>query len=1209
MSVITKEKRATVMNQIVNLYLKIQPQHPDLAHKMLDLADKVYRNEVVIGFAGHFSAGKSSMINYLARENILPSSPIPTSANIVKLSSGAPYTTVHFHEAPPKKYIGDISLELVKDFCKDGDSIKEIEISRPVSSIPEYVKVLDTPGVDSTNDADRVVTEASLHVMDFMYYVMDYNHVQSEVNLNFLVEMQKRNIPFSIIINQVDKHQKEELTFDRFSKSVRESFSLWGITPEHIYYSSLKDTDHPYSDLKSLQTDFCERFEQKEAEEQAAAHLYGIVNECIEVYREQYADQTSRIEADLNNFQKVIEEKGFNGLETLKDRQANRVPKAKDQFDDRVKKFISNAYLMPSPVREKAASFLESEQPGFKVGMLFARKKTEEERAERKQAFCEEVDATVEKNLIWPLKDRLRELLQQVDITNEQLLKEAEMLKLTYPTEERVKTLIEAGASVTGEYVLRYTDQLSQDIQKHYRAVMQEWWLQIEKELEQQTKQESNRNYELLRAMGEKDQLEESLKAIEADISNYQQSLLEALQHPEVTEEQMAEVFQNLKAREKEIIEVDAQTIQVPNKEVKVDIDKTFTKENSNQQQPALTNNLAVKAESVRTILKGVPGFEYVRSHLKEKQQRLRDRQYTIALFGAFSAGKSSFANALLGEKILPVSPNPTTATINKIAPPNEQYDHKSVLVKVKSEKELIDDLIHSTNESLSPQSTLGGAYNMIAQWDEGTLDQLFHQKKSFLQAFLKGYGNMKDYIGVEMEISWDQLSSFVSEEETSCFIEWVEIYFDCDWTRKGVTLVDTPGADSVNARHTDVSFEYIKNADAILFVTYFNHPFSKADESFLKQLGRVKDAFSMDKMFFIINAADLASSNEEIRQVEDYVVNQLQSFEIRKPRLYSLSSLYGLKDKLEGDRGNRSGLASFEERFEKFLTHELTEVLQHSIQNDMEFAATSLKTYIDNASLNEQQKAEHLKRLKEDKHTVFSIFNDRSTNRAIDQIQQKVEKQIFYAHERMMLNFNEYFKNHINPSIVNGSNQQAKSQLEASIKPLLHEVQFEMNQELRAIAVRMESFILQLVNRYREELQTELNKIEPSLALENKEWALAGSEVMMFKEEIPVPLAAFNSSLKMFKGTKTFFEGNDKEKMKEEMISIINEPIRQSMMNNKDRFAVHFHNQFKKQLQEVNKEWEEEIKQYYDSKMFSLKEEVNSDELKERLSQIEKCI
>ena len=56
-------------------------------------------------------------------------------------------------------------------------------------------------------------------------------------------------------------------------------------------------------------------------------------------------------------------------------------------------------------------------------------------------------------------------------------------------------------------------------------------------------------------------------------------------------------------------------------------------------------------------------------SELAQKADRLENQSFTVALFGAFSAGKSSFANALIGDRLLPVSPNPTTAAINKIMP------------------------------------------------------------------------------------------------------------------------------------------------------------------------------------------------------------------------------------------------------------------------------------------------------------------------------------------------------------------------------------------------------------------------------------------------------------------------------------------------------------------------------------------------------------
>ena len=49
---------------------------------------------------------------------------------------------------------------------------------------------------------------------------------------------------------------------------------------------------------------------------------------------------------------------------------------------------------------------------------------------------------------------------------------------------------------------------------------------------------------------------------------------------------------------------------------------------------------------------------------------------------------------------------------------------------------------------------------------------------------------------------------------------------------------------------------------------------YSRADREFLIQLGRVKDTFALDKMFFLINAADLAESEEELEMVK--VISQI---------------------------------------------------------------------------------------------------------------------------------------------------------------------------------------------------------------------------------------------------------------------------------------------------------------------------------------------
>ena len=74
--------------------------------------------------------------------------------------------------------------------------------------------------------------------------------------------------------------------------------------------------------------------------------------------------------------------------------------------------------------------------------------------------------------------------------------------------------------------------------------------------------------------------------------------------------------------------------------------------------------------KKLRHLSNLLKGFHSLYKELTEKANRLEQQTFTVALFGAFSAGKSSFANALMGESVLPVSPNPTTAAINKIMSP-----------------------------------------------------------------------------------------------------------------------------------------------------------------------------------------------------------------------------------------------------------------------------------------------------------------------------------------------------------------------------------------------------------------------------------------------------------------------------------------------------------------------------------------------------------
>ena len=168
--------------------------------------------------------------------------PVPFQQVLIwlKIKSGDDYAEETFKEDRPRLYPAPYDYEKVKSFCKDGDQIESIEISYSKTLIPKDTIIMDTPGIDSTDDAHRIATESALHLADLIFYVMDYNHVQSELNFLFTKELTEAGKEVYLVINQIDKHRDEELSFVEFQESVKESFATWGVEPARIILYFIK---------------------------------------------------------------------------------------------------------------------------------------------------------------------------------------------------------------------------------------------------------------------------------------------------------------------------------------------------------------------------------------------------------------------------------------------------------------------------------------------------------------------------------------------------------------------------------------------------------------------------------------------------------------------------------------------------------------------------------------------------------------------------------------------------------------------------------------------------------------------------------------------------------------------------------------------------------------------------------------------------------
>ncbi|WP_010530746.1 dynamin family protein [Lentibacillus jeotgali] len=1126
---ITKEKQTHITQQhLAGLYEAMnENRDTKSADKLLQIYQKLNEQEFIISFAGHFSAGKSSMINHLLGQSILPKSPIPTSANVVKINSGKGSARVYTDDGTVLEYEEPYDIDLIKDYAKRKGSIKEIEISTKEAVLPDGCTIIDTPGIDAADDADRLITQSSLHLVDALFYVMDYNHVQSEVNLHFLKKVQDYGIPVYMIINQIDKHNEQELTFRNFVEKIKQTFDQWGIYPEIIYYSSLIEANAPHNQIDDIKM---ELFSMLDTQRDDLLNIERSINQVIAEHKDYlhqlYEDEMAEMET-LDGDDSAETAVRLDELHAEIDRLSSLPEKMEKDFRNELNTTLKNAYLMPAKLRDTAQLFLESQQSDFKVGLIGSKKKTEDERHKRENDFLTGLHQNIETSVQWRLRDKLLNLLHEYGIYNQKLTQQVHNISISYDAES-LKALIKSGATVNGDYVLRYTDDVSHDVKQSYKQEALKLWDSVYGEISREIAEESavyESERDDLKQIRKQQETQESLKnKLQEQIHKVDAALAE----PQPETDIWAKMESDLSATKQVSV---AQAKPFPVRET----NEPAIVETNDQpaEKPAYpVQHILPDLEKTRDTISDLPGFQSIIDDLERKHDRLNNRSYTIALFGAFSAGKSSLANALIGEHILPSAPNPTTAVINRIHPVTGQKKHGTVVVKMKDETTLVNDLTSLISQFSPKTDSLDELLNWITERNIHQSDQLHKTHQAYLTAILNGYEYSRAAIGQERTIYLEDFSAYVTDETIACFLESVDLYYDCSLTREGITLVDTPGADSINARHTNVAFDYIKYADAILYVTYYNHAFSRADKDFLMQLGRVKDAFHLDKMFFIVNASDLAQDASELQMVQQYIEEQLTALGIRFPRLFPVSSKQSLEEKRH-DKTLNDQMETFESAFDHFIHHDLATITIQSAVRDIQRANQAVRQYLDSLQMNAEEKEQARVALLEKQSSLKKLADEIDTGLYEQKIKQKQKKQLYYVLERFSIRFNDLFKETFNPATITGSGKEAKQQLKNSLWNLLDYAGYELLQELRAVSLRIESFIYNLKQEVYLDYTNKSSSIdnafllpdfeESELSTPDYEQAFANLDAQTFEKE-----------LKQFNGTKAFFARNEKESMKE---------------------------------------------------------------------------
>ena len=253
-----------------------------------------------------------------------------------------------------------------------------------------------------------------------------------------------------------------------------------------------------------------------------------------------------------------------------------------------------------------------------------------------------------------------------------------------------------------------------------------------------------------------------------------------------------------------------------------------------------------------------------IQGRAEAARDRLKRERLKILVIGEFSRGKSTFVNALIGSPVLPSKVNPTTATINILrgaAPATARIEY------LEGEAQVIDLPEQQVNRFLDSIVTVANA-------------------------------NAQSIRTVTIQVP-GRLELILAD------------------------IVDTPGVNDLDQAREEVTFSYLREADAAVMVLDASQPISESERAFLvdKVLGA-----DVNRIVFVINKADEILYDGELKDIEricEYVRTRLREHVgIENPEVHAVASKSALRARYRQEEDPFPlPFAAFERRLVQFAT------------------------------------------------------------------------------------------------------------------------------------------------------------------------------------------------------------------------------------------------------------------------------------------------
>jgi GTPase SAR1 family protein/predicted lipase len=275
---------------------------------------------------------------------------------------------------------------------------------------------------------------------------------------------------------------------------------------------------------------------------------------------------------------------------------------------------------------------------------------------------------------------------------------------------------------------------------------------------------------------------------------------------------------------------------------------------------------------------------------VRQAADSLSQGTYRLMVMGDMKRGKSTLLNALLGENLLPSDVNPCTALLTHL----KYGPTKQVTLHFKATEKTTEKAAEKTTER-APE---------VIDFD------------SFRQTYVIDPAESKR-LEAQGQAAFPEIDHVVVE-------------YPLPLLQQGIELIDTPGLNDTEARNDQV-LGYLSDCQAVLFVLDATAPLTLDEQRYLNNYLKGSGL----ALFFIVNgwdristslvnpddAAAIATAEANIREVFSHNLKEYVAGE--NLRLFEMSALAALRQRLKGQPLDGSGLAELLAGLDQFLAHE----------------------------------------------------------------------------------------------------------------------------------------------------------------------------------------------------------------------------------------------------------------------------------------------